>query len=555
MSHQQRNILRIWLAVAVWMTPLGAVRASEPRATDYLTPHSLAAVTVRLADVAATPWVRRLPVEMLEAATEDFLGLPLETIDRVTAFVEPPMGASPQYAIVLQATAPISFDRFRYELTDHTKPGELLGRPLMESQSELAPSLCLLDDQTLAIGPKMFLKRLVRGADSSGSPIEVAMRESGGDDNQLHAALLLGPLQPLMPVFLMGAKQEAPPETHRFLDALPLFNRVILAANLDGRHESSLKVYANDREAADQLEALLADGLTLLREQMERDDQLAELRNHEEAVARAWVSYLERMMEEQAEAATRLREGDDLFVLGRTAPGDSLQPQVMLAVSGVLVALLLPAVQAAREAARRNQSLSNTQQLGLAMLNYHDVKDAFPAHAIYSDAGEPLLSWRVAILPFVEQPELYHRFRLDEPWDSPHNLPLMSEMPDIYFDHSSRSLSVDDGKTHYLGVVGPRSAFSGGRTAVALDSISDGPAQTLLVVQVDDQHAVEWTKPVDYDAEQHAANPFAGIGSLHPGVFLGAFADGHGQALPIDFDPAKLRGLMTTDGRESIRLP
>ena len=68
-----------------------------------------------------------------------------------------------------------------------------------------------------------------------------------------------------------------------------------------------------------------------------------------------------------------------------------------------MVALLLPAVQAAREAARRAQCTNNLKQIGLAMHNYHSAYNHFPAAAITDDDGKPLLSWRVAILPYIEQ--------------------------------------------------------------------------------------------------------------------------------------------------------
>src|SRR4249919_3311122 len=105
---------------------------------------------------------------------------------------------------------------------------------------------------------------------------------------------------------------------------------------------------------------------------------------------------------------------------------------VVIAIIAVLIALLLPAVQAAREAARRAQCVNNLKQIGLAMHNYHDVKNGLPPSAIVDKQGKPLLSWRVAILPYIEQQPLYDKFKLDEPWDSPNNKDLIQYMPSIY---------------------------------------------------------------------------------------------------------------------------
>ncbi len=85
----------------------------------------------------------------------------------------------------------------------------------------------------------------------------------------------------------------------------------------------------------------------------------------------------------------------------------------------------------ARDAAKRAQSMNNLKQLGLAMHNYHSVNQTFPP-AIHAKDGKPLLSWRVFMLPFVEQQRLYERFHLDEPWDSLHNKQLIAEMPDVF---------------------------------------------------------------------------------------------------------------------------
>ena len=122
------------------------------------------------------------------------------------------------------------------------------------------------------------------------------------------------------------------------------------------------------------------------------------------------------------------------------------------AVSGVLVALLLPAVQSAREAARRAQCVNNLKQIGLAMHNYQSANNAFPRPAITDKDGKPLLSWRVAILPYIEQQELYNKFKLDEPWDSPHNKALIKEMPPIYVCPSRAN--VEPGTTTYRVFVG-----------------------------------------------------------------------------------------------------
>jgi hypothetical protein len=547
--------LRLVVATATTLSPIAQIQADEPAPIAHLTPQSFAAVTVRLANAAKSPVVQQYPVEVLAAATKDFLGIPLGAIDRVTAMVEPPMGVSPQYAVVLQSSRPIAFENFRKEVTEHTTPGELLGRPLLESNQDLMPSLCLLDDQTLAIGPKLFLKRLVRGVKSGQSDLQSFMSTEDATRNDVHAVLTLEPLRPLIEIGLVAAKKEAEPEAHQFLDAVLLLDRVVVTADLSGERGASLVAHATSPEAADRLEQLMAEGYSLFRTKLLEDEDFQQnIRNSPEAVVRAWGDYCLRSMDAQALALGELRQGQDAFVLGHIEPGGPEQYLTSIAVVGILVALLLPAVQAAREAARRSASMNNLRQIMLALHNHHDTKRSFPGQAICDSEGKPLLSWRVAILPYIEEKALYEKFHLDEPWNSEHNLPLLAEMPETYIDPSS-GLVAAGGKTHYLAVSGPGTAFSGESKGKNFADFKDGTSRSVMAVQVDDAHAVEWTKPADYDVAANAANPTVGIGALHPNVFLTGFADGHIVATPLSITPEEFAAGASIAGGETTEWP
>ena len=97
---------------------------------------------------------------------------------------------------------------------------------------------------------------------------------------------------------------------------------------------------------------------------------------------------------------------------------------MVLVCGGILLALLLPAVSAAREAARRAQCSNNLKQIGLALLNYESTFGALPPAVFADDHGKPMKSWRVAILPFLDQEPLYQQYDSKQPWDSPQNRAL-----------------------------------------------------------------------------------------------------------------------------------
>src|SRR5262245_57272957 len=96
----------------------------------------------------------------------------------------------------------------------------------------------------------------------------------------------------------------------------------------------------------------------------------------------------------------------------------------LVVCGGIGLALLLPAVQAARASARRAQSTNNLKQIAIALHNYHDTYRTFPPAVVTDAAGQPLYSGRVLLLPFMEQMALYQQFDLTQPWDSPRNLPI-----------------------------------------------------------------------------------------------------------------------------------
>jgi DNA-directed RNA polymerase subunit RPC12/RpoP len=222
-------------------------------------------------------------------------------------------------------------------------------------------------------------------------------------------------------------------------------------------------------------------------------------------------------------------------------------------VPAVLIALLLPAVQAAREAARRAQCVNNLKQIALAMHLYENKNGHCPAAAVYDKTGKPLLSWRVLILPQMNQESLFNQFHLDEPWDSPHNRPLVAQIPSVFQCPSEAGLP--PGSTTYEVIVDPQSMFTGLPAGVPFVSAQDGVSKTLLVVEAADP--VPWTKPEDLSLSSR--EPEFGMGSKHPLGFNASMADGSVRFLkdspenPLDRN--LLKGLATRNGGESVTPP
>jgi hypothetical protein len=188
---------------------------------------------------------------------------------------------------------------------------------------------------------------------------------------------------------------------------------------------------------------------------------------------------------------------------------------------------------------REMQKAVNTmKQLGLAFHNYHDVTGALPAD-ITDKNGKALLSWRVAILPYIEQDQLYKQFKLNEPWDSANNKPLIAKMPDIY---APIRVKGKEGETFYQTVTGPNTLFDGKKQTLA--RILDGTSNTGLVFQA--AEAVTWSKPGDMVLD--AKKPLK-LGGMFDGESHVTMCDGSVRTLKKDPDAKELVHLvMPADG-------
>ena len=218
---------------------------------------------------------------------------------------------------------------------------------------------------------------------------------------------------------------------------------------------------------------------------------------------------------------------------------------MVLVGPAILIGLLVPAVQKVRESAARMQSSNNLKMMGLAMHNYHASNGKVPVHAAVNDKdGKPLLSWRVELLPYLEQEGLYRQFKRDEPWDSPHNKTLIPLMPRIYAAATADPAVAAQGMTHYRAVTGPRSAFEprNGRPPT-LVGIPDGTSNTIMIAEAADP--VIWTKPDELEYRPGGPLPRFGIFPKRP--FQVVMWDGSVRAVYPGVSPATLGNAMMAD--------
>ncbi len=220
---------------------------------------------------------------------------------------------------------------------------------------------------------------------------------------------------------------------------------------------------------------------------------------------------------------------------------------------GVLVALLLPAVQGAREAARRSQCTNNLKQIAIAMHNYHDTYKCFPAAVLTDEDENPRRSWRIALTPFLESSAVYDQYNFDESWDSPNNQILEGARSHVFVCPSDPLVGPVD--TNYVMIVGVGTVGGEPNECVKMRDITDGTSNTIMAIEVSGS-GISWLEPRDMTVDEAVAyitNPgTTGQMHVHPGGVNVAMADGSVRFVASTTPPQVLKALLTRDDGQAI---
>lgn len=249
----------------------------------------------------------------------------------------------------------------------------------------------------------------------------------------------------------------------------------------------------------------------------------------------------------------------------------------------VMAALLLPAIQAARESARTLACKNNLREISLAIMRYHSEKGELPPSYIPDADGQPMHSWRVLILPYLEDPKaqnVYQEYDFSEPWNGPHNRLLADRMPEVF---RCPSAPTEDGQsrnslTSYMVVTGGKAAFQpavkrkkpamfgnapSGNDPMArwqsqtdFASLVDGRRNTVGVVEVAGGH-VNWMEPKDLSFEKAIGGTDTdrqgnGLSSWHPTLVNVMLLDGSVRGLKKDASSQMLERLIDRQDGQPI---
>jgi hypothetical protein len=224
--------------------------------------------------------------------------------------------------------------------------------------------------------------------------------------------------------------------------------------------------------------------------------------------------------------------------------------------------LLTPSLSTPRSAVFRMQCANNLKSIGLALHAYHDQFDSLPPANVCDESGKPMHSWRVLLLPYLEQSEaasLYKKYDFSEPWDGPNNIKLAPAITALYQCPEETHLGASG--VSYVAVVGRKTMWPGAKE-LRFPDVKDGLSNTIMVVEVAGS-GIQGSEPRDLNYGQlvlQINSPAGGgISSLHGKTWHSdancvqlLFGDGSVHPLSNDLKPATLKLLLEINDGQPI---
>jgi hypothetical protein len=514
------------------------VAAPAARSIDltYVQPDSFAVAVLHPRAFFVAPELELFPREIITAAVMKETGIDPATIERAVisfANLQPPR--EPTFAIAAYFSQPLDPTKALAPIKGRAKESKL-GDKTYWVDGATRLSFTMPDSRTLVVAPEPVLRQLLTGK-AADTPTAQLLKRTDFSAHSVSVVSLDAIRNQINA--LVAQAPPLPPQFQQFLKIPELVSSLEIRAQFGGSPDFEWIFHARDEQSAVQLERLINQGVAMGKEMFLA--QMSQQFKGDDPVEKATAQYMRRLAEHFAGMVKPARSGARVTFAVDTQGG--------WAMAGILVSLLLPAVQAAREAARRTQSINNMRQISLGILTYENAHRTYPPRAIFDKQGKPLLSWRVAILPYLEENNLSREFRLDEPWDSEHNKKLIAKMPAIY---GNPNLPIP-GKTTYLAPVDGDAILASDK-GTRIRDVVDGTSQTVLLLEVDADRAIEWTRPDDYEVDPK--QPLAGVGHLRAGgMFSAAFADGSVRSLSAAMDPQTFLSLVKKSDGRAVRIP
>ncbi|MEM6979391.1 MAG: DUF1559 domain-containing protein, partial [Planctomycetota bacterium] len=422
------RLLACWLCLGL-MSASGLAQTVSRFSAEYIPKNALLAGYVPVDEILKKPEMDWMPLEIAQASIMESIGIDVLTLKQITVVIGMPGPTGPLAGAVIEFSEDVDPTDFKAELIQGDGPIDVNGLSVYPIAGSPGAVLHMKDSRTMVISMGGYLPSILEAAQADPKIDRGPLPDlvSGLEKRDgITIVGVLGPVRPMISGMLQQGATELPPQLRGLIDLPDLIDAIMINSDYGvlsgGMSVSALCV---DESAAEQMKATIVESL-----QYGRDFAMAQLQQDgtikEGPIGDATRKYIQRIAAKVIEALTPMQKGRVV----------KLDADANIGNVGMMVGLLLPAVQAAREAARRMTASNHLKQIGLAFHNHHSVYQHLPDRAIRDEDGTPLLSWRVALLPFLGHQDLYQQFHLDESWDSPHNRQLIQLMPEEYVDPS-----------------------------------------------------------------------------------------------------------------------
>jgi hypothetical protein len=480
------------------------------------------AVSVRIAD----PWLGDLlksmrqkhPKEIEFVLTEfkKYIGLSLEQMERTTMVLLDPISSKGDQLFFLRTVEP--YDLAKVLAAHKNMKANKYKDQTFYAADEKSWAVYPLDNRSLVFAKFNDIRILIdHPQPEREGRLAGALRMAAGKHAMVYAMNVK--------MFNDAVGDKLPGEVDPFRPLLQAqWNSVVVDLGKKSRVETAL--YFDSEKDAKAAIKPGQTGLTLLRAGVKSG--IAELGKEKDA--KSIVELLERF-QEPLKATKIEQQGKTL----RAAVSVEIDPDL-------LGSTFVQTVQQMNASNKRREESLNLRLIAFVMQNYADSNGGrLPAQATYDKNGKPMLSWRVMILPYIEQVDLYNQFHLDEPWDSEHNKKLLAKMPKTYLSPQQDEKSIEEHLTYYQGFVGKGAFFEGKKGLRFPADFPDGTSQTIMIVEA--SKGVPWTKPEDipYDADK----PLPKLGLPGSTSYLAALCDGSVRTITPKLTERTLRAAIT----------
>lgn len=537
------NLLAIVLGLLALPLPSVVAQANNgvahPAASNRFVPDDAFAVLFASPEeLVQNDLFASFPVEVFQLQMKAAFGIDPSDIAFAKIILGLPDPGQPAFGIVLEMTRPFDETQLLETLkadSDPTPVGDFNAYPIAAGPP--GTLLHKVDDKTIIITLANYLASMLAANQGTG-PLPTMMAKTPAGPG-ISLLMVIESVRPVASQTAVDLVRMLPPPFLSLAELPELAESVQLNFRFSNQSAKlDLTITGIDDDAAERAEELQIDAIRDARDLAPGLAKGTVPRSADDALRAAIDKYIERLT----------KQFFDAVAIKRTGPNVKLTVESELGIaSGIVISNFLPPMERMiRTLTRQLDGSNNMRQIMLAIHNYHSAYNRLPPPAIMSADGKPLLSWRVAVLPFIEEQALYQQFRLDEPWDSEHNLPLSERLPKAF---ATAGLRLPPGQTVVHAVVGDEIGIRPSERTAFRDFL-DGLSNTILVIESTADSAVVWSKPEDVkiDLEEPLAKF---IGSPRKSFRVG-MGDGAVTTMADDIDPVKFKAMLTRAGGERI---